>query len=227
MTVDVASVQLSVIGPADLLVTSLVAALAAHGVVADRLSLRDATASEVEFPRHGPGVLLVDIDRQPPSPTIPRAVRAGLVVLALGGDHSRERVAAAIAAGAVGWIRKSASVEALAETVRAASAGRLHMSAARRAAWLAEHRDAYDAARAGLDRLEQLSPREREVLVQIADGKRAAEIATNLFLSISTVRSHIRAILVKLNVNSQARAADVYHETSHRLARIAGSGQPV
>lgn len=226
MALDVASVRLSVLGPADLLVTALVAALASHGVDAERLAPADVLA-EPDFPRRGPGVLLVDIDRQPPAPVIPRAVAAGLVVLALGAEANRERVAAAIAAGAVGWIRTTTSVDTLADTVRLAAAGRLQMSPARRAAWLAEHREAYEAARAGYDRLEQLSPREREVLLHIAEGRRAAEIAATLFLSIATVRSHIRAILVKLGVNSQVAAAEVYRDTTRRLAKIVGSGQAV
>jgi DNA-binding NarL/FixJ family response regulator len=51
--------------------------------------------------------------------------------------------------------------------------------------------------------LQQLSTREREVLDDLAKGRQAQEIAANLGVSISTVRTHIRSIFVKLKVNSQ------------------------
>jgi DNA-binding NarL/FixJ family response regulator len=53
---------------------------------------------------------------------------------------------------------------------------------------------------------EELSAREREVLGALLDGKTANAIATTSFVSISTVRSQIRSVLQKLNVNSQLEA---------------------
>lgn len=224
MAVEVAPVRLSVLGPPDLLVTALVAGLGVHGVDAERLAPHEVGRCAAPFPRSGPGVLIVDIDVAGPAGTIPGAVRAGLTVLVIGSETNRVRAAAAIAAGAVGWIRKTTSITVLAETVRAAAGGRMHMSEETHAGWLAEHRSASDSARADVDRLEQLSPREREVLAYLADGLRAAEISALLFLSITTVRSHIRSILVKLGVNSQQAAADVYRQTARRLARMLGAG---
>ncbi len=223
MSVEAAPIRLSVLGPPDLLVTALVAGLGAGGVEADRIPLHEAPAGAGPFPRSGPGVLIVDVDVHNPARLVVGAVRAGLTVLAIGSETHRERAAAAIAAGAVGWIRKTSSIDVLAETVRAAASGRMRMSPEMRAAWLAEHRLANDSVRAELDRLEQLSPREREVLRHLAEGLRAAEIAELLFLSIATVRSHIHSVLVKLGVNSQQHAVDVYRDTSRRLARLLGT----
>jgi DNA-binding NarL/FixJ family response regulator len=54
--------------------------------------------------------------------------------------------------------------------------------------------------------LVRLTPSERRVLFHMMEGRAAAEIATTLVVSLTTVRSHIRSILRKLNVNSQLAA---------------------
>lgn len=70
-----------------------------------------------------------------------------------------------------------------------------------------------DALLAGLrgrlrlrDRLDQLTPREQVVLAELATGRSAAEIARREHVSLTTVRSHIRSILLKLDVSSQLAA---------------------
>jgi DNA-binding NarL/FixJ family response regulator len=52
--------------------------------------------------------------------------------------------------------------------------------------------------------LRELSAREQEVLVQLADGQRVATIARRLHISPSTVRNHLKAMYRKLGVHSQA-----------------------
>ncbi|MDN5932030.1 MAG: response regulator transcription factor [Pseudonocardia sp.] len=220
MPVHDSPVRLAVLGPPDLLVTALVTALGMHGVDAEWMPMRETAAG---FPPDTPDVLIVDVDGHRPAGVIPGATSAGLTVLALASESSRDRVAAAIAEGATGWLRKSTSIAALAETVRAIAAGRICMSDEKRAEWLVEYRATSESVQADLDLLEQLSPREREVLCLLADGRRAAEIAGLLFLSITTVRSHIRSVLVKLGVNSQQHAADLYRDTSRRVARMIGT----
>ena len=54
--------------------------------------------------------------------------------------------------------------------------------------------------------MEWLTERERGVLVQLMQGYTAEQIATAEFVTIATVRSHIRQILLKLGVNSQIAA---------------------
>jgi DNA-binding CsgD family transcriptional regulator len=53
----------------------------------------------------------------------------------------------------------------------------------------------------------RLSPREREVLGLLADGLRAPEIAETLFLSLETVRTHIRNAAGKLEARTRVQAA--------------------
>lgn len=59
------------------------------------------------------------------------------------------------------------------------------------------------------DRLDRLTPRERTVLTELAQGMAAADIARLEHVSITTVRAHIRSILLKLDVSSQLAAVAV------------------
>ena len=54
-----------------------------------------------------------------------------------------------------------------------------------------------------------LTPREREILHWVAEGKRDAEIATILSLSVRTVEQHVRSCLRKLNVETRTAACAV------------------
>jgi DNA-binding NarL/FixJ family response regulator len=62
--------------------------------------------------------------------------------------------------------------------------------------------------------LEKLSSREQEILEALSQGFRYKEIADKLFLSTETVRTHIRNIYGKLQVNSRTDALNkVYHRS--------------
>lgn len=62
--------------------------------------------------------------------------------------------------------------------------------------------------------LDSLTDREREVLALLADRKQYKEIADILIMSIDTVRTHVRGIYSKLNVNKRGAAAKIYRDTS-------------
>ena len=54
-----------------------------------------------------------------------------------------------------------------------------------------------------------ISPREYEVFVQLAEGKSNQEIADSLFISVSTVKTHVSKIYEKLNVQRRTQAIQV------------------
>ena len=105
---------------------------------------------------------------------------------------------AAIRAGASGFLLKDARPEDLLGAVRAVLSGDAVVapSATRR---LLDH--VADALPAGGDdsRLELLTPREREVLIEVARGRSNAEIAANLFMAEATVKTHVGRLLAKLD----------------------------
>lgn len=63
-----------------------------------------------------------------------------------------------------------------------------------------------------------LSRRESEVLVELCHGNSVAEIAENSFISVGTVRTQVKAILRKLDVNSQAKAVALAYRSGWQSA---------
>lgn len=130
----------------------------------------------------------------------------GWKVLVVSGSADHPGVAAAIAAGAVGVVQKSASFDLLLRTVATAASGRPVMTESERQDRLERHRLHVARERELARRLDRLSPRECEVLELLAEGMRAAAIAKHFVVSMPTVRTHIRSILAKLQVGSQLEA---------------------
>jgi DNA-binding NarL/FixJ family response regulator len=127
-------------------------------------------------------------------------------VLILSGHEDDHLLARAVQAGAVGLLRKTEAVANVATTVRRAYEREpLHPEeeverAMRR---LRHRRDADDDARRRLDRL---TPRETEILEQMAKGRTPDEIATQLGMSPNTLRTHTQNVLTKLGVHSKMEA---------------------
>lgn len=133
----------------------------------------------------------------------------GFTVLVITNSDDVPRIAAAVSAGAMGVVSKSGSFEILLSSIAAAAAGKDVMPAPARHDLLAFHSDYQARQRRVSQRLERLSPREREVLDLLGRGYRTTGIAERFVVSRNTVRAQIRAILAKLDVNSQLEAAAV------------------
>jgi DNA-binding NarL/FixJ family response regulator len=124
-----------------------------------------------------------------------------LKFLALSVSDAAEDVIAMIRAGARGYVTKSIQPEELAAAIRRVNDGDAVFSP-RLAGFVL---DAFaEAVPAPLDpELDQLTPREKEVLRQIARGYSYKQVARRLSISIKTVESHVSAVLRKLQLSSR------------------------
>ena len=124
--------------------------------------------------------------------------------LALSASDAPEDVIAVIRAGARGYVTKTISTAELADAIRRVAAGDAVFSH-RLAGFVL---DAFSAAPADVKpsfdpELDQLTSREREVLRLIAQGYTYKEIASELYISIKTVESHVSSVLRKLQLSTR------------------------
>jgi DNA-binding NarL/FixJ family response regulator len=135
-----------------------------------------------------------------------RAAHPQVRFLALSASDAPEDVIAVIRAGARGYVTKTISGADLVDAVRRVAAGDTVFSP-RLAGFVL---DAFAAAAPHGDgrptfdpELDQLTPREREVLRLIARGYTYKEIARELYISIKTVESHVSSVLRKLQLSTR------------------------
>jgi DNA-binding NarL/FixJ family response regulator len=125
--------------------------------------------------------------------------------LALSVSDAAEDVIAVIRAGARGYVTKSISGPELADAVRRVHEGDAVFSP-KLAGFVLDAFAGSPPAPAAPDRdpaLEQLTPREREVLRHLARGYMYKEIALRLGISVKTVEAHVSAVLRKLQLSSR------------------------
>jgi DNA-binding NarL/FixJ family response regulator len=123
-------------------------------------------------------------------------------VIVLTSFLDEDTLLPALRAGAAGFLLKNAPPAELARAVRAAHAGEALLDTIV-AARLVE------ALAAGPEPLEQLTPREREVLVLVGRGFPNKLIARELGLAEKTVKTHVGRVLAKLGVSDRTQAAVV------------------
>jgi DNA-binding NarL/FixJ family response regulator len=160
---------------------------------------------------HRPDVVLMDIELRGPmngietTRCITQVSPTSRVVVVSG--HKRPTVAVeAVEAGASGFLDKNAAIDDLLRVVHAAAAGELLIDPtmlARLIPELAAERRATNEIRAKLARL---TPRERDILMLMTQGRGSESIAEHLVISRPTVRTHIQNVLTKLEVRSQLEA---------------------
>jgi DNA-binding NarL/FixJ family response regulator len=122
--------------------------------------------------------------------------------LALSVSDAAEDVIAVIRAGARGYVTKTISAAELADAVRRVADGDVVFSPRLAGFVLDAFRDAPVAPSVDPE-LDQLTPREREVLRLLARGYAYKEIAAELYISIKTVETHASNVLRKLQLSNR------------------------
>jgi two-component system, NarL family, nitrate/nitrite response regulator NarL len=204
-------------------VTTKLAIVEDHGLIAHTLAAAlsgRGVDMPVVNPRHtddmigavrsiDPDVVLLDLDLGEGWDSISLIgpfMETGAAVVIVTGVEDPVWRAQAIRAGAVGIIDKGTSFEEFVEAVdRVLKHGKL-IPSQEREEHLALLRDHESERRRQLAPFERLTGREAEVLGDLMRGWTVEEIAANSVVSVSTVRTQVRAILTKLEVSSQVAA---------------------
>jgi DNA-binding NarL/FixJ family response regulator len=178
----------------------------------------DGMAAVSEAMKARPDVVLMDI-RMPRLDGIEAARRiialgprgAGVTkVVMLTTFDLDEYVFDALSAGATGFLLKHARPEELLSGIRAAADGHALIAPALTRRLIERYAASRPRAAPELDRLTE---REREVLIGLVRGRSNAEIARDLFVGESTVKTHVARVFAKLGLRDRAQAVIYGYET--------------
>ena len=131
-------------------------------------------------------------------------------IVAVTSFIEEEKVTTALEAGASGYLLKDAEAEEVAQAIRAAYNGEVHLDPAVSRLLAQRLRARKDA-----EPVEPLTAREKEVLAQLAKGASNKEIAYELGITERTARTHVSNILGKLALASRTQAA--LYAVEHKL----------
>ncbi len=134
-------------------------------------------------------------------------------VIILTSHQGDDELFDAIKAGALSYVLKTAGVDVVVESVRAAARGESLLDPSVAAKVLEEMRRGR-----GRDEVDPLSPREVEVLSALARGRSNKEIAKELSIGEETVKTHVSNILSKLHLADRTQAA--IYGLQKRLVRL-------
>ncbi|MFC8508502.1 response regulator [Streptomyces sp. NPDC057411] len=191
-------------------------------VVGEAVNGREAVAQVAAL---RPDVVLMDI-RMPELNGIDAtreivAADADAKVLVLTTFDLDEYVYQALRAGASGFLLKDASARQLADGVRVVAAGEALLAPTVTKRLITEFaRSAVSPRPPAMAQIGELTERETEVLVLIAQGLSNVEIADHLVVAESTIKTHVSRILVKLGLRDRTQAAVFAYEA--RLVQVGG-----
>ncbi|MBA3782474.1 response regulator transcription factor [Nocardioides sp. InS609-2] len=173
--------------------------------------------------RHRPDVCLFDI-RMPEMDGIEATRRlAGpgvedpLAVVVITTFDLDEYVHGALKAGARGFLLKDAGPALLSQAIHAAAAGDALIAPAVTGRLLAAFANARTGTNAA-EPLESLTRREEDIVITVARGRTNSEIAEELHISLSTVKTHVTSVMNKLGVRNRVEIAMWAYE-SDRIPR--------
>ena len=125
-----------------------------------------------------------------------------MAIVALTIHEDEEYFFKMLEAGATGYVPKRAAPEELLTAIRAAASGQVYLYPSLAKLLV---RDFLDGGRAGSEQIpSELTDREQEVLMYLAEGASNEEIAASLVISPKTVARHRENIMRKLNLHSRS-----------------------
>ncbi len=144
-----------------------------------------------------------------------KSLRKDIQIIMLTIFEDDDNIFKSLQAGASGYILKKTSAAFLLEAIKDIVNGGSPMSSQIARKVVA----AFQKSSEGINSLNELSSRESEILSYLSKGYRYKEIADKLFISIETVRTHIRNIYEKLQVHSRTEAILKVNTQSDGLKR--------
>ena len=153
----------------------------------------------------------IEVTRQLAGPD----VEDPLAVVVITTFDLDEYVHGALKAGARGFLLKDAGPELLTQAVRAAASGDALIAPSVTARLLSTFADGGASSREpAAQPIEPLTEREEQVLVTVARGRTNAEIADELSISLSTVKTHLASLMNKLSARNRVELAMWAYETN-------------
>jgi DNA-binding NarL/FixJ family response regulator len=135
-----------------------------------------------------------------------------------------EHVYDALGAGASGFLLKDVTAETLFDAVRVVAAGDALLAPGVTRRLVSEFARLRPALPTQPEALEELTPRETEVLRLLAEGLSNAEIAERLVVTEETVKTHVSRVLRKLDLRDRTQAVVVAYESGLVVARSPSAG---
>ena len=152
---------------------------------------------------------------------------AGVGVVMLGDPDREDEVLSALRAGATGFLPRDTEPEALLGALRAVAAGEAALSPGVVRRMISELASWPDPGLPGPEQLDELTPREREVMGLVAAGLSNEEIAQHLVISQATAKTHVSRTLYKLQARNRARLVTLAYETGLVQPRQPGPAESV
>jgi DNA-binding NarL/FixJ family response regulator len=157
-----------------------------------------------------PGIDGVEVTRR----TLADPEVSGVHVAMVGdSDQDGEVALSAIRAGATGFLPRNTEPGALIHGLRAVAAGEAALSPGVARRVISELVSWPDPGLPGPEQLDELTPREREVMGLVAGGLSNDEIAEHLVISRATAKTHVSRTLYKLQARNRAQLVTLAYET--------------
>lgn len=176
----------------------------------------DAENALKELPISRPQVVLMDINLPGMSGidcvSELKKILPEIQVVMLTVYENASLIFKALSHGAIGYLLKQSTSDQILKAIRDVQSGGSPMSSQIARKVVAS----FQTRAAGSSNYGRLSPREQQVLEQLAQGLSYLEISKSLNISFSTVRTHIRHIYEKLHVQSGTQAVNVHYEHVQR-----------